>query len=45
MMGKFICILYVVYVTTNVNMGSVFCNVTLHHWMIGARRYRTTMLS
>jgi len=44
-MRKFICILYVDYVTTDVNMGSPFWDMTLHHWVIGARSFKTTMLS
>jgi len=45
-MRKFICILYVDYVTTNVNVGSpFFWDVALHHWVTGARCFNTTMLS
>jgi hypothetical protein len=44
-MRKFICILYVDYVTTNVNMGPLFWDAALRHWVIGAGHFKITMLS
>jgi len=45
-MRQFICILYVDYIATKVNVGSpFFWDVALRHWVIGARCFKTTMLS